>query len=342
MYGIACTGQLAHNVVFHLGHNMTNLHPIALTYILAPFGLVFGSFANVLIHRLPQERAEDRNVVTVPSHCPGCGKNIRWFHNIPVVSWLWLRGKCAACGWGIPFRYPLVELLAAALFGAAHWVFPFGTLIWIKGLICGYALIVLFFTDLTEYILPDVLQFPLMALGLLFTLPQVFWPDTAINLVMGENGAVQTYVAPMFHNGLQDAPARWVMWGGCVTWKASLIGLLAGYGFPWAFNFAYVKIRNAVAVGMFHKEPLETGMGMGDFKMLAWLGAFWGWASMLGILFVGVTIMCVSVLPTHFLRRRSGRTLYPLGCGLALATPIVVFWGPRLWRIYQNTVGNGL
>ena len=302
-----------------------------LTCVLVPLGLIFGSFANVLIHRLPQEKAEDRNVVTKPSHCPLCGKDIRWFHNLPLISWLWLKGKCACCGCKIPVRYPIVELLTGLLFGLSPWIFPIGTLIWLKGMICGYALIVLFFTDLTEYILPDVIQFPLMALGLLFALPQIFRPEVTVSVFTGKDW--EMLAVSVFHNGLQTAPL-WEQWRETVTIGNCLIGLAVGYGFPWAFNFAYVKIRNAVVTRLSNKEPLESGMGMGDFKMLAWLGAFWGWGYMLGILFTAVVIMCIFVLPTHFMRRRESSAIYPLGCGLALATPIVVFWGPWLWRVF--------
>ena len=82
-----------------------------LSAMLAPFGLVLGSFANVLIHRLPQEAEAERDVVRRPSHCPSCKARIRPWHNIPLAGWLWLRGRCASCGWRIPVRYPLVELL---------------------------------------------------------------------------------------------------------------------------------------------------------------------------------------------------------------------------------------
>ncbi|MCL1907940.1 MAG: prepilin peptidase [Holophagaceae bacterium] len=310
--------------------SIVDFPPWILTCLLAPFGLVFGSFANVLIHRLPREEAKERNVVTKPSHCPACGRNIRWFHNIPLISWLWLLGKCANCGWKIPIRYPVVELLAGILFGISPWFFPFGTLIWCKGTICGYALIVLFFTDLTEYILPDVVQFPLMAMGLLFALPQYLWPEavTTISLMGGWE------TASVFYNGLQIAPA-WGQWHVAVTLSNSIIGMALGYGLPWAFNFAYIKVRNAVVTRVLAKEPLESGMGMGDFKMLAWLGAFWGWGHMLGILLAAVMIMCIFVLPTHFLHKRESDTMYPLGCGLALATPIVIFWGPWIWQAFQ-------
>jgi prepilin signal peptidase PulO-like enzyme (type II secretory pathway) len=230
--------------------------------------------------------------------------------------------------------YPAVELLTGVLFAISPLVFPFGTLIWFKGLLCGYALIILFCTDLTEYHLPNELQLPLMAIGLLLALPQVFWPEATV-VVSG--GGWDYITASVFRNGLQQAPA-WPHWHGAVTIKNSAIGLALGYGFPWAFNFAYVKIRNPIATKVFHKEPLESGMGRGDFKMLAWLGAFWGWEQMLGILFVAVVIMSAFVLPTHFLRRRAGDTMYPLGCGLALAAPVVIFWGPRLWRAYMGLV----
>jgi prepilin signal peptidase PulO-like enzyme (type II secretory pathway) len=312
-----------------------DLTPWVLTCVLAPFGLVFGSFANVLIHRLPQENAKDRNVATLSSRCPACGKNIRWFHNLPLISWLWLRGKCAYCGWNIPVRYPIVELLAGVLFGVSPWIFPVGTLVWLKGIICGYALIVLFFTDLTEYILPDALQIPLIALGLLFALPQIFRPDATVAVFSGDGW--NTLTVSVFHNGLQAAPI-WEQWRESVTISNSLIGTISGYGFPWAFNFAYVKIRNAIVVRLSDKKPLESGMGMGDFKMLAWLGAFWGWEYMLGILFSAVVIMCVFVLPTHFAHGRDSGAMYPLGCGIALASPIVVFWGPALWRVYSNSM----
>jgi len=107
-----------------------DLPPWMISLLLAPFGLVVGSFGNVLIHRLPQEDPAERNVVTKASHCPGCKAKIKPWHNVPLFGWLWLRGKCAACGWRIPLRYPLVELLTGLLFASSPWLFPFGSLIW--------------------------------------------------------------------------------------------------------------------------------------------------------------------------------------------------------------------
>ena len=320
-----------------------------LALMITPFGLVVGSFANVLIYRLPLEEPADRDVVTKPSHCPSCKAKIKPWHNIPVFGWLLLRGKCAACGWKIPGRYPLVELLGGLIFAASIYVFPVGTLIWAKGLICAFALLVLFFTDYTEFFLPDVIQFPLMALGLLFTLPQLFWPDAAVT-IMGSGG--HFIRVDLFHNGLQASPL-WAQYGEAVTWKASLIGMVAGYGGPALLNAIYKLIRKT------------DGMGMGDFKMLAWLGAFWGWGPMVGILmagailgtFVGTPIIFVRAL--HRLPRAVaiGQTMgigksrllcarfmlylhtkmIPFGCFLAVGTFPIIFFGQSILASYWRT-----
>ena len=294
-----------------------------LSALLAPFGLILGSFGNVLIHRLPQQEKADRNVVTQPSHCPSCKTPIRWFHNVPLLSWIWLLGQCAACGWRIPVRYPLVELLAGVLLAGSVWILPFGTLIWLKGVLCGYALIVLFFTDLTEFMLPDAIQFPLMTMGVLFTLPQLLWGD---HLTRIATSGWDSLVVDTFMNGLQPAP-YWSLQGPVVGWQASLLGLAVGYGVPALLNQVYKWIRKT------------DGLGMGDFKMLAWLGAFWGWAPMLGILFGGALLGSAVGLPLMLLRKASGQTMLPFGCALALATPAVVFYGPALWAAYMGLMG---
>ena len=294
-----------------------------LTLLLAPFGLILGSFANVLIHRLPQEAEADRNVVTKPSHCPACKARIRPQHNIPLLSWLWLLGKCASCGAPIPLRYPLVEVLGGVLLAGSVWVFPFGTLIWIKGIVCGYALIVLFFTDLTEFILPDAIQFPLMVLGVLFALPQLFWPLhlTTIWATGDSLLRVNTFV-----NALQPAPA-WPLIGTTVSWSSSLVGLVIGYGVPAGFNRIYRFFRKT------------DGFGMGDFKMLAWLGAFWGWAPMVGILFGGALLGSAVGIPLLITRKASRHTMLPFGCALAVVTPVVVFYGQAIWFAYLSFLG---
>ena len=293
-----------------------------LALMIAPFGLAAGSFANVLIYRLPLEEPEDRNVVTKRSHCPNCKALIKPWQNIPLFAWLMLRGKCAACGWKIPGRYPLVELLGGVIFAASVYVFPVGSLIWFKGLLCGFALLVLFFTDYTEFFLPDALQFPLMAIGVLFTLPQLFWPNETITILIGDH---QFLRADLFHNGLQMSPL-WSLFGETVTWKSSLIGLVAGYGGPTVINAIYKLIRKT------------DGLGMGDFKMLAWLGAFWGWAPMLGIFFCGALLLTSFALPGLITRRLKGQSMLPFGCFLAVATFPIVFYGPAIWGWYMGTM----
>ena len=303
---------------------LLDLPPWILTVLLAPFGLVLGSFCNVLIHRLPQEDPAERDVITRASHCPSCKARIKPWHNVPVFGWLWLRGKCAACGWRIPFRYPLVELLGGLILGGAHWLFPFGTLIWLKGVICGFALLVLFFTDLTEMILPDVLQFPLMALGVLFALPQLLLTDRTVVILSG-HGLSNLLAVSLWHNGLQPAPA-WSTFGAALTWKGSLLGLVLGYGGPALIALLYKAIRKT------------EGLGMGDFKMLAWLGAFWGWGPMLGILFLGAALGAAVGIPLMLIRRTGSQTMLPFGCFLALATPLVVFFGRAMWLGYLGWV----
>lgn len=303
---------------------LLDLPPWILTALLAPFGLVLGSFCNVLIHRLPQEDPAERDVITRASHCPSCKARIKPWHNVPVFGWLWLRGKCAACGWRIPFRYPLVELLGGLILGGAHWFFPFGTLIWLKGVICGFALLVLFFTDLTEMILPDVLQFPLMALGVLFALPQALFADRTVVILSG-HGFSNLLAVSLWHNGLQPAPA-WSTFGAALTWKGSLLGLALGYGGPALIALLYKAIRKT------------EGLGMGDFKMLAWLGAFWGWGPMLGILFLGAALGAAVGIPLMLIRRTGSQTMLPFGCFLALATPLVVFFGRAMWLGYLGWV----
>ena len=303
---------------------LLDLPPWILTALLAPFGLVLGSFCNVLIHRLPQEDPAERDVITRASHCPSCKARIKPWHNIPVFGWLWLRGKCAACGWRIPFRYPLVELLGGLILGGAHWLLPFGTLIWLKGVICGFALLVLFFTDLTEMILPDVLQFPLMALGVLFALPQALFADRTVVILSG-HGFSNLLAVSLWHNGLQPAPA-WSTFGAALTWKGSLLGLALGYGGPALIALLYKAIRKT------------DGLGMGDFKMLAWLGAFWGWGPMLGILFLGAALGAAVGIPLMLIRRTGSQTMLPFGCFLALATPLVVFFGRAMWLGYLGWV----
>ena len=184
----------------------------------AAFGAVIGSFLNVVIYRLPLQKS----VVWPSSACPHCARELIWYENIPVLSWLALRGRCRTCGAGISLQYPLVEALTALMFAAAWWYFGPGLLL-ASRLIFGSALIVLFAIDLEHHLLPNAITLPGIVVGFVFSL----------------------FAGP--------------------GWLSSLIGIAVGGGVLWAIAEAYYRIRH------------EEGLGMGDVKMLAMVGAFLGW-----------------------------------------------------------------
>lgn len=156
-----------------------NWYPYFLT---AVFGLVIGSFLNVLIYRLPRKK----NVALARSACPHCGQLIAWYHNIPVLGFLWLRGKCASCRKSISLRYPLVEIANAALYLFFVWRFGFTT----EGIVfsaLASALLVIFFIDVDFQIIPDVITLPGIVAGLAVSfLPEGITPvQSFIGLLVG-------------------------------------------------------------------------------------------------------------------------------------------------------------
>lgn len=196
--------------------------PLLLAVPLGVLGLLVGSFLNVCIHRLPR----DLSVVFPASHCPTCEAPLRWYHNLPVVSWLALGGRCGFCRAPIHWRYPVVELLNATLWALHPFVFGWDALLVVR-LVFASALVVLFFTDLDCRILPN-------------------------EITLG--GTVAGLAAALF------------LPPGIV---ASLIGVVLGGGVLWATGAAYERLRGV------------EGMGMGDVKMLAMIGAVLGWQLML-------------------------------------------------------------
>jgi leader peptidase (prepilin peptidase)/N-methyltransferase len=251
-----------------------------MTWAAFAFGLVIGSFLNVCIHRLPA----GRSVVHPRSSCPGCGHLIRGYDNIPVLSYLILRGRCRDCGTRISPRYPLVELLSggfaamtAARFGAG----------W-EGLIM-FALVASFlvitFIDLDHRIIPDVISLPGIGLGLAAS----FLP-------------------------------------GMLTPVDSLIGLLAGGGSLFLVAWGYELIT--------HRE----GMGGGDIKLLAMIGAFMGWKGVFFTIFVASltgTLAGVALM----LRRHGGMKLaVPFGPFLAIGAIAYLFIGPETFAWYLRAM----
>jgi leader peptidase (prepilin peptidase)/N-methyltransferase len=191
--------------------------PFALTFATL-FGALIGSFLNVCIHRLPR----GASIVWPASACPTCGRGLSWFENVPIFSYVFLRGRCRTCRAPISARYPIVEALTAVMFGLAWWYYGPGPLL-ASRLIFGCALIVLFAIDLEHQLLPNVITIPGIAIGFLLS-------------VINPPG-----------------------------WKSSLIGIVVGGGVLFLIAEGYYRIRH------------EEGLGMGDVKMLAMIGAFLGW-----------------------------------------------------------------
>jgi leader peptidase (prepilin peptidase)/N-methyltransferase len=246
-----------------------------LTAFAAAFGALAGSFLNVCIYRLPL----GKSVVWPASACPHCGRSLSWYENIPVVSWMLLRGRCRTCRAAIGVRYPVIEALTAAMFGVAWWYYGPGVLL-ASRLVLGCALIVLFAIDLEHHLLPNVITLPGIAVGFVFSL-------------FAEPG-----------------------------WVASLIGALVGGGVLFIVAEVYYRIRH------------EEGLGMGDVKMLAMVGAFLGWKLML------LTLMLASLSGTviGLLLIVSGRGgmkyALPFGTFLALGAAAAATVGPALLDWY--------
>jgi leader peptidase (prepilin peptidase)/N-methyltransferase len=276
------------------------------------FGLAIGSFLNVVIHRLPrmleqQWRAQAAdlegrpapdavvpfNLVTPRSRCPSCNAQIRAIHNVPVLSYLALGGRCAACKAPIPARYPLVELATAAGFAAVAWHFGFGPAA-LLGLVFTAYLVALTGIDLDRQLLPDILTVPLLWIGLLASL----W---------------QSPGDPAPPAALRDA----------------VIGAAAGYAFLW------------LVYQLFKLVTGKEGMGYGDFKLFAAIGAWLGW-QMLPVVLILAAVVGAAVGLALMATRRLGRGVpIPFGPYLAGAAWVALLWGPAIKDRYLAFAGLG-
>jgi leader peptidase (prepilin peptidase)/N-methyltransferase len=243
-------------------------------------GLCFGSFLNVCIYRLPL----GKSVVAPRSACPHCGELIPLYHNMPVVSWLILRGKCRSCHEPISPRYLVVELLTGALFLACFLHFGL-TLAMLKCIVLGYLLLGLIFTDAETKLLPDALTLTGLALGIAFSLV-VPVHDLASRIIPGlVSTAVRTEVS-------------WRIW----SLTDSLLGAAVGASFLYGAAAIYLRARGV------------EGMGFGDVKLMAMIGAFLGTrltvltiftASLAGSLFGLSTVLAVWMKRLRRLRART-------------------------------------
>ncbi|PHV10347.1 prepilin peptidase [Chitinimonas sp. BJB300] len=266
-------------------------------------GLLVGSFLNVVIHRLPRMmeanfRAECEflnqptdtipiedstkppyNLITPRSCCPGCGSPIASYDNIPVLSWLLLKGKCRHCKTAISVRYPLVELgtglLSAGIAAYFGWGFiAAGTIVFI------WFLVALFWIDADTYLLPDDLTLPLLWLGLLF------------NLV-----------------------------GGLVSLSDALLGAVFGYLSLWSVYWLFKLVTG------------KEGMGYGDFKLLAAIGAWLGWQALPIVILLSSLVGAIIGITLTLLASRGWSKPLPFGPYLVLAGVIALIWGNDLQHL---------
>ncbi len=205
---------------------MTELPSSALVVIAALFGAVVGSFLNVCIYRLPL----GSSIVFPASACPNCRRELSWYENVPIVSWMILRGRCRTCRAPIGVRYPLVEAITAAMFAAAFWYYGWTPLL-ASRLIFGCALLVLFAIDLEHHLLPNAITLPGIVVGFLFSLvTEPGWESSLIGIVAGGGVLLATFYLWLWIRkiealGMGD-PKMLAMIGAFLGWKLTLLTLM--------------------------------------------------------------------------------------------------------------------
>ena len=241
-------------------------------------GLCIGSFLNVCIYRLPASQS----IVHPRSKCPKCGKLIAFYDNIPIFSFLWLKGRCRHCGVKIGLRYPAVELLAGILALATFLKFGLRVeaLIYFVFIAC---LLVVTFIDLDHRIIPDVITLP----------------------------GIHVFFAASF-----ALPA--------MTYKAALLGIIAGGGSLFLVAWVYSLITK------------KEGMGGGDIKLLAMMGALLGWQGVVFTIFVSSLVGTLSGLAVMLHSRKGLKLAVPFGPFLAIGGVTFIFFGTRLIHWYFN------
>ena len=273
-------------------------HLLAATIVVALFSLLVGSFLNVVIHRIPLmmqqqwdtdisgvQPTEKFNLVTPHSHCPKCQHKIKWYENIPLLSYfLLLRGKCSQCKTAISLRYPLVELLSALI--SIPVVYSFGfSYISLFALLFAWVLIALTFIDLDHFLLPDKLTLPLLWAGLLLNTQNVF-----------------------------------------TSLESAVLGAAVGYLALWSIYWLFKLVTG------------KEGMGYGDFKLLAALGAWMGLAALpMIILLSSVSGVIIAIILTVCKIQQLNNPI-PFGPYLTIAGFVSLLWGPALNQYYLNLI----
>jgi leader peptidase (prepilin peptidase)/N-methyltransferase len=286
-----------------------NQHPWLLNSSLLVLGLVVGSFLNVVIYRVPvmmereernycnallesgaDEEEESRFDLIYPnSRCPHCDHAIRPWENVPLLSYIFLRGRCSNCDTGISLRYPCVELASGLLALGLGWHYGTAGPALFGALLITWALIALTMIDIDHMLLPDSITLPLLWLGLIFNMSGTFVP-------------------------LQDA----------------VIGAIAGYTSLWGVYW------------LFKLSTGKEGMGYGDFKLLAALGAWLGWKLLPVIILLSSVVGIALGALVLFLQKRGKDVPIPFGPYLAIAGWIALLWGTQLMAWYTGLVSPAI
>jgi leader peptidase (prepilin peptidase)/N-methyltransferase len=272
---------------------VTELAPLASTWgacvLAVVLGLLWGSFANVCIYRWPptEEFPKGRSVVKPDSHCFACQTPIRWYDNVPLLSYLWLRGRCRACGAAFSPRYLLVEALTGALFGCAWW-FTLGT----GGMFQSFDDRLLYF----------------------FVYAAFVWVMVVITFIDIDHMLILDKVT---------IPSIVLCYGASLLlhrpWWAGLVGIAVGYGVPWLIGELYMRIRK------------REGMGLGDSKLLAMIGALLGWKGVVVSLFGGSVIgSVIGIAALARSKRDVMQSELPFGPFLAMGAVFYLFAEPFL------------
>jgi leader peptidase (prepilin peptidase)/N-methyltransferase len=248
-----------------------------LVVLAVTYGLIVGSFLNVVIYRLPR----GQSLVSPPSRCPRCGKPLSWFDNIPVFSWLFLRGRCRQCGEPISIQYPIIEMVTAAAAVTVVLMTPVSVLL-VSRLVLTAILITLFVIDLELKILPNRITLPGIVVGFAFSF---FAPPGPID---------------------------------------SALGILLGAGILYGIAAAYYLVRR------------EEGMGMGDVKMLAMVGAFLGWREVVVTLVLSSFAGAILGAALMSFKEEGLKYALPFGSFLAIAAFAAMLFSDPLIALYWS------
>jgi leader peptidase (prepilin peptidase)/N-methyltransferase len=247
-------------------------------FLLFTLGAILGSFLNVCIYRIPKRES----IISPPSHCPHCGDPIRFYDNIPLISYILLAGKCRHCKEGISFRYPLVEGLSGLMTLAIFMRYGL-TVHALLLLFFSAALIIITFIDLDYQIIPDIISIPgiFCGIGASFLIPNISWPDSLFGMCAG---------------------------GGLL--------LLVALGYKWVTG--------------------REGMGGGDVKLLAMVGAWLGWKAIPFILFSSSLIGVLIGVGSGLVSTQGLKAKIPFGPFLAISSILYVFFGPEVINWYMS------